>query len=145
MAKTTENYFSGIAKWARVFEPDDKYGNFTINVELDADSQKKFDASGIQVRPKVDAEDGKTYYRFRRSGDDGKPLVLDNQNEPFSNKIGNGSKVTVRVQSYDTKKHGVGHRLQAVRVDEWVQFDPKTAAERPVVLPDKMDDGSLPF
>lgn len=143
---TKQHYFSGKAKWAaRLITPDEKYKNYSVNVLLDKDSQKEFDASGIRVQAKIDKEDGKPYYRFRRDLDDGAPLVIDNQNEPFSNLIGNGSDVTIRVESYDTKSHGKGHRLMAVRVNDWVQFDPETAPERLPVLPDKLEDGTLPF
>lgn len=142
---TKQHYFTGTAKWSKVYNPDTEYQNYSINVELDKNSLKEFDASGIRVRPKEDKDDKKMYHRFRRSEVDGAPLVIDAQNEPFSQPIGNGSKVTVRVESYDTKRHGKGHRLMAVRVDEWVKFDPKNMAERAPVLPDKLDDGSLPF
>lgn len=142
---TKQHYFTGNAKWAKVYTPDSEYNNYSINVELDANSLKEFDASGIRVRPKADKEDGKMYYRFRRSAEDDLPLVVDKQGEKFSQPIGNGSKVTVRVESYDTKRHGKGHRLMAVRVDDWVKYDPKAMGERKVALPDRLDDGSLPF
>jgi hypothetical protein len=142
---TKQHYFTGIAKWAKVYTPDPEYQNYSINVELDEASLKEFDASGIRVRPKADKEDGKMYHRFRRTSEDDMPLVIDSQGEKFSSAIGNGSKVTVRVESYDTKRHGKGHRLMAVRVDDWVKFDPKNAGERKPVLPDKLEDGSLPF
>jgi len=142
---TKQHYFTGIAKWAKVYTPDTEYNNYSINVLLDEASRKGFDASGIRVRPKVDKEDGKEYYRFRRSSEDDLPLVVDSQGEKFTSAIGNGSKVTVRVESYDTKRHGKGHRLMAVRIDDWVKYNPKDAGERKVSLPDKLEDGSLPF
>lgn len=139
---TKQHYFTGKAKWAKVYKPDEKYNNYAINLEMDAPSKKEFDATGIRVQPKKDESDGKTYYRFRRSEEDGAPLVVDNQGEPFSKLIGNGSDVTVRVESYDSKKYGKGHRLMAVRINDWVEFD---AEKREVKLPDKLADGSLPF
>jgi hypothetical protein len=139
---TKQHYFTGKAKWAKVYKPDEKYNNFAINIELDDASKKEFDGTGIRVQPKKDESDGLTYYRFRRSEEDGPPLVVDNQGEPFSKLIGNGSNVTVRVESYDSKKYGKGHRLQAVRINDWVEFD---AEKREVKLPDKMVDGSIPF
>ena len=142
---TKQHYFTGIAKWAKVYTPDTEYNNFSINLKLDEASLKEFDASGIRVRPKADKEDGDMYYRFRRPAEDDLPLVVDQQGEKFTSAIGNGSKVTVRVESYDTKRHGKGHRLMAVRVDEWVKYNPKDAGDRKPALPDKLEDGSLPF
>lgn len=142
---TKQHYFTGKAKWAKVYNPDTEYNNYSINVELDGPSLKEFDASGIRVRPKEDKEDKKMYHRFRRTEEDGPPLVVDSENENFKNLIGNGSKVTVRVESYDTKRHGKGHRLMAVRIDELVKYDPKTTERKPPTLPDRLDDGSLPF
>lgn len=125
-------YLRGVAKWAKVDKPDDRFHNYTIDVELDEQSQNEFDKSRIRVKPKVDEEDGKTYYRFRRSSEYGPPAVVDEVNAPFKQRIGNGSIVTVAVEVYDTKTMGKGHRLMAVRVDKWVEFklDPEMIAKR---------------
>lgn len=117
-----QHYLRGICKWAKVYEPDDKYHTYSIQLSLDEESQKEFDQSKIRVRPQVDENDGREYYRFRRSEEFGPPIIVDDQGKPFSEKIGNGSKVTLRVESYDTKSMGKGHRLMAVRVDELKEF-----------------------
>jgi hypothetical protein len=52
------------------------------------------------------------------------PEVLDKDNQPFTKLIGNGSTVTCKVIIYDTIK-GKGHRLEAVRVDDWVEYVPE--------------------
>jgi hypothetical protein len=116
-------YLSGIAKWAKIFKPDDKYHNYSVNLALDADSQKRFDQSGLRLRPKKDEQDGITYVRFRRGEEDGPPIVVDSKGDKSTNLIGNGSKVTVRVEVYDTKTFGKGHRLMAVRVDDLIPYE----------------------
>ena len=125
-------YFRGIAKWAKVDKPDDRYHNYTIDVELDEESQNTFDQVGLRLKPRVDKEDGKTYIRFRRSSEYGPPAVVDDNESPFKKQIGNGSIVTVAVDVYKTKTMGMGHRLMAVRVDKWVEFklDPEMIAKR---------------
>lgn len=127
-----QHYLHGICKWAKVYEPDDKYQTYSIQVSLDDESQKEFDSSKIRVRPQVDENDGREYYRFRRSEEFGPPIVVDAEGKPFKEKIGNGSTVTLRVESYDTKSMGKGHRLMAVRVDEHKEFkvDPEYIAKR---------------
>jgi hypothetical protein len=139
---TRQHYFTGWAKWAKVYKPDEMFNNYEISISLDDASQKEFDATGIRVKSKKFDNDPLNYYRFRRSEEDGAPLVVDNQGEPFSKLIGNGSSVTVRVESYDSKKYGKGHRLMAVRINDWVEF---VAEKREVKLPDTMVDGSIPF
>lgn len=125
-------YFRGIAKWAKLDKPDDRYHNYSINVLLDEDSLNEFDRSGIRVKGKEDADDGEIYHRFRRASDFGPPAVVDDVGDPFKKVIGNGSTVTVAVEVYDTKKMGKGHRLMAVRVDKWVEYkvDPEVVAKR---------------
>jgi hypothetical protein len=127
-----QHYLHGVCKWAKVFEPDNKYNTYSIQVCLDDESQKEFDASKIRVRPQLDENDGREYYRFRRDEQFGPPIVVDDSGKPFTEKIGNGSEVTVRVESYDTKTMGKGHRLMAVRVDKHKEFkvDPEYIAKR---------------
>jgi hypothetical protein len=118
-------FLSGVSKWAKVYKPDDKYHNYSINVALDKDSQKSFDQAGLRLRPKKDDQDGIEYVRFRRGEPDGPPHVVDKNGEKLTNLIGNGSKVTIRVEVYDTKSYGKGHRLMAVRVDDLIVYERK--------------------
>lgn len=126
---TNQIYLSGIVKWAKVYKPDDKYHNYSVNLALDQDSQKEFDGSGLRLRPKKDDQDGIEYVRFRRGEEDGPPIVVDSQGEKLTALIGNGSKVTIRVEVYDTKSYGKGHRLMAVRVDDLIVFERKDTDE----------------
>lgn len=131
---TTEVYLSGKAKWAKVYKPDEKYRNWTINLYLDDDSLKKYKASGMSMAFKED-DDG-SFVTFRRP--EAKliknemvkftpPKVVNKDGEPISDNIGNGSDVTIKVIVYDTVK-GPGHRLEAVRIDKLVEYAGKKEA-----------------
>ncbi len=121
-------YFTGIAKWAKLFEPDRKYKNYAIDIYLDKESLKRFRDSGLQSTLKKD-DDGQ-FVTFRRATQKlikdelvkfGPPEVLGKDNKPINDFVGNGSKVTIKVLAYDTQK-GKGSRLEAVRVDDLVPF-----------------------
>ena len=125
---TTEVYLSGKSKWAKVYKPDEKYQNWTINLYLNEETLKKYEASGMSMAVKQD-EDGQ-YVTFRRpmaklikneTVKFNPPRVVDKDDEPFDKNIGNGSEVTIKVLVYDTIK-GPGHRLEAVRIDKWVEY-----------------------
>lgn len=127
-------YFTGIAMWAKVQKPDDKYGKYTLDLYLDPPSMDKFKESGLQL--KVREGDNGTYVRFSRAeekfikGDTvkmGKPevLLLDAQSgeyATFDGLIGNGSEVVCKVAVYNTEK-GMGHTLEAVAVDNLVEYN----------------------
>jgi hypothetical protein len=128
-------YFTGLVKWAKVRQPDDKYQNYTIDLFMDEDSWDIFNESELTLEPK-EVEEGEPngrYVRFRRPETKaiknklvqfGPPDVLDQDNLPLptNTMIGNGSKVTAKVLVYDSSK-GKGHRLEAVRVDELVEYE----------------------
>lgn len=132
-----EYYFSGIAKWAKVYKPDDVYHNWSIQLYPDQASAEQYTQSKMTVKYKEDA-DGK-YLTFRRpeakliNGQNVSfeaPKVVDADGNPFTQTIGNGSKVTVKVLVYDLKaRAGVGHRLEAVRIDELVEYKPAPKEE----------------
>ena len=126
-------YFSGIGYWAKVQEPVDNYDKakpkeYKIDVVLDDKSWHLFDESGCQLQPRVNDKDER-YVSFRCpvsaeiKGEKRtyKPTVLDNDNQPFDGLIGNGSGVTCKVDVYPTRM-GMGHRLDAVRVDNLVEY-----------------------
>jgi len=50
--------------------------------------------------------------------------------EPFTKLIGNGSRVTVKVAVFPAGKFR-GHRLESVRVDEHVPYEPNSDAQKP--------------
>lgn len=124
-------YLSGTTKWAKVRTPDEKYNNFQVPLYLDAKSTEAYDKLGLGLKKRED-EDG-SYYVFKRPlvkpiknelVEFGPPKVVDKDNQPFEGLIGNGSKITVKISVYDTMK-GPGHRLEAVRVDDLVEYNPE--------------------
>lgn len=140
MSKGTQTiYVSGEAKWSRVYahQMDKEYnadGVFHLSLAPDEASKIVLKQSGSRIEGKPD-EDGKLWYKFRRANKVefkpgevevlGPPEVLtmeDGNPVPFSKNIGNGSKVTLRLEVYPSRK-GVGTRLVKVCVDEHVPYE----------------------
>lgn len=132
---------SGLVKWAKVFKEnmDAKYGKYTLMFQPDKDSKALLKSSGSRVKAHED-EDGIWYKisrdhekTFEKSGETvtfGPPKVVAADNTtPFDQLIGNNSKVTLRVDVYDSQM-GKGTRLQAVRVDELVPYEKGSDGER---------------
>lgn len=129
MSVNMEHYLTGVCRWAKVFEPDTKYGPvYSIEVKLDDEDYERYRTAGCQGEL---SKDGLGYLRFRRPEKMmtrkgsvltfGKPLVIDDNGEPFEKSIGNGSRVQIKIATFDTEK-GVGTRLEAIRVLEHVEF-----------------------
>lgn len=125
--KGTTKYVNG--QYGGLFEADQKYGNFQIRLYPDTESWEKYKKSGLRLEPKND-EDG-DYLTFRRPEQKllnkelvnfGRPKVFFKEGiEPTKN-IGHGSTIEVNVAVYDTRE-GKGHRLEAVRVLELVEYN----------------------
>lgn len=128
MSNTEWHYLSGKSKWARVYKPDEEYDNTYVVVYLDDESWEKFDKLGLGLQPKTDDEG--RHVKFRRpmtkmikgeAVEFGLPKVVDKEGKETNVLIGNGSTVTVKICVFDTRK-GKGHRLEAVRIDELVEY-----------------------
>lgn len=129
-------YLSGDIKWAKLTKPDTMYvpeGVFSLCLFLDEESKKIYKESGLRLQIKED--EGREFIRLRRlnkkmiKGDiveQGRPHVLDQEGNDYHGNnvpiIGNGSQVTCKVSVYDTMK-GKGHTLEAVRIDELVEYE----------------------
>jgi hypothetical protein len=122
--------FQGPCRWAKVYVPDEKFGpKYSIEVKLDDTGVAKYKEAGCQGLP---SKDGEGYYTFRRTKTSltrkgkvieyGPPKVVDTDGNPFTALIGNGSVVTVKVETFPTEK-GTGTRLVALRVDEHVPYE----------------------
>lgn len=128
-------YFTGVAEWAKVQKPDEKYQVYTVDVYLDQQSLKLFKDSGLQLELRDDPKDATKgpFVKFRRPVTKkvreelikmGPPTVLleqDGEYIPFTDNIGNGSEVTVKVRVYDTMK-GKGHELDTIAVTSLVEY-----------------------
>ena len=126
-------YFRGIANWAKVHKPDTKFDVFTLDLHLDAESLALYKDSGLQLELRPHEKDG-LYIKLRRPTtkkikgelvEMGPPTVLIKRGEdfePFSDNIGNGSTVLVKVRVYDTQR-GKGHELETVAVESLVPYE----------------------
>ncbi len=139
----------GKAYWARVFEDNpDEYGEKTfykISLAPDDESVMKFNKSGMSLkyRELTSEEPDVMGYTFRRDVEGktfkdkktgkektlggGAPRVVDADGKKWDENIliGNGSVVEVLVSTYQTKTKPVktGHRLEAVKVLDLVQYE----------------------
>lgn len=136
---TQTYYFTGKCKWAKLATPDEFRGQtkYKINLYLDKKGLRELNESGVRLEVREDT-DGK-YVGFSRPESKtmkdelvelGPPWVLeekDGEEVDFANpeRIGNGSTVTCKVSVYDTRM-GKGHTLEAVRVDNLVEYTGET-------------------
>lgn len=151
MARTEFHYFQGKAAWAKLHTPDVEYKTWNVKVYLTPDSYNKFmelrekrgEVEGILNECKQE-EDGYSVV-FRRPTEktwDGvvkiltPPIVVDKDGQPWTQPIGNGSDITVKVERYTYNKpfkkgRGSAIRLVGVKVDNLVPYQRKefTAAE----------------
>jgi len=129
----TKTYFwDGTVNWAKVYENqiDPKYKRWSVDFYPDKDTWPSVEESEVQCAVR-ESESGKFIKLGRRQSmlikgeavTFGPPAVFDDQGEPVTALIGNGSHVTVKVDVYDSAK-GKGHRLQAVRVNKLVEYIP---------------------
>jgi len=126
-------YLQGKILWANsVFNKDTKFdedGVWKATVALDDPSLDVLSNSGLRLQVK-ETEDGNVV-NFRRkcvSVFKGERVtmdpidVVDADGNKLTGGIGNGSDVTVKVEVY-TSKFGMGHRLEAVRVDTLIPYE----------------------
>lgn len=134
---TTTHYFTGTCKWAKVYVPDDRFPppRYRVPLCLDADSRGRYNALGLQMRPKIDSE-GDELITFTRpvsrtfAGQErhfGPPKVIDSSGSLVRDQlIGNGSNVTLEVTVYDyvfNGRSGKGHRLETVKINNLVEYE----------------------
>lgn len=124
----------GSCKWAKV-QPDQldlNYDGETKSWRLDLfmteGSWEIFNKIGTSLKVREDKESGEKYVTFRRQEksiindevkDNGPPYVVLEDGLPLETKIGNGSKVCIEIEVYDSMK-GKGHRLVGVVVHDLV-------------------------
>lgn len=144
---------TGEAHWAKVFEHNkDKHeafhgpdGAYTVDMLLDKEELDKLTQAGSRLKPKI-TEEG-VVIKFKRkhthpagiSELGGPPRVVDSEGNPWEGGlIGNGSKVQIIVEVYDTKM-GKGTRLEALKVVDLVEPPQRDEAEGQEAKP------ALPF
>lgn len=138
--------FTGPCKYARVwegqidrkYETPEKGGKWGIIVNLAPEDVKLWNSLGTRGKPQRLADPEKnrdvgdlqlTRFEFNKFGPLGAPKVIGVEE---GTSIGNGSIVTVRVEVYPFTYNGVpgrGARLDTVKVNELVPYEPTPKAE----------------
>lgn len=140
---------TGIAMYPKLFENNrdmhegfhGAYGGaYTIDVLLEKAELDKLTKSGSKLKPRITDEG--ISIKFKRKhihpveALGGPPKVADKDNEPWDTSvyIGNGSKVEVWFEVYDTKM-GKGTRLEGVKVLELEEYETEEGGETKTKLP----------
>lgn len=135
---TVFHTFTGKVNWAQVFRPN-KFNNYSIDFYPESpEVRRQIKALGIKSAIKEDNE-GNLFYTFRRPHEKmmrgelvtlGPPKIVSNQDEPFTETIGNGSVVEITLAVYDWSdaKHGSGKgtRIEKVKVISHVKYQKPT-------------------
>jgi hypothetical protein len=110
---------------------DTKYGDkYTICVYLSEAAIRRLNELGYKGALNED-EDG-IWTKFSRKkiqqfGSDtielGPPEIVGDDDQPFSEPIGNGSLVEVSIDAFDTKNYGLGTRLRKVKIIDHVPYE----------------------
>lgn len=131
-------YLKGKAKWAhRLFQPDLEFNKWSTVLYPDKESLEKIrDLQAEGVKNVLKKDDDGYYTTFSRPTQKlmkGKvvaftpPVVTDKDGQPFTDPIGNGSDITIKLEVYQHGTPGGGKakaaRLMAVRVDNHVPFE----------------------
>lgn len=138
---STYHFFQGRANWAHVKRPN-KFDNYSIDLIVDKDTKKAIKGTGLKGNAKDTLDTDEPYFTFRRKSTLRKktgeivemsaPKVTLADGTEFDGLIGNGSKVTVKIEVYDFDagkgpdgtpyNAGKGSRLEAIRIDELVEY-----------------------
>lgn len=128
VTKTTFVTITGPARWARLYESnkDTKYGDAS-NVEIQLDSKALETLKNVGWRGKIKEDN---WAKFSRKHEQiyadgprkmGCPMVLSSSRKPFSEMIGNGSILSLKLEVYPSK-FGIGSRIEEVTVLEHVPY-----------------------
>jgi hypothetical protein len=137
------HYFTGECKWARVQTPDEKYKKYSIDVKLDEKAMYEYGNLKLKGKPREGFVTFSSYPDKKNGGPAKKPEVVDAEGNPCDALIGNGSNVTVKVETYSYNNEygkGNGSRLVAVKVNELKEY----VKEAAVVPQDSSETKSPP-
>lgn len=137
---TKEIYMTGKIKWAKgLKDMDEKFKSYSAAFYPTDKSMNEYKQLGLKTKFRMDDEgesfsvrrpDSKIFKdELKKFGPpevfvekDGETIPVD----PYT--VGNGSDVTVKLSVYDTG-YGKGSRLEAVRVDNLIEFIPNGQGE----------------
>lgn len=123
--KTTYTYLDGTALFSHLNKPNE-WGNYTLKLTMDDENYTKYS----ELKLGLETHEGNAVF-FRRPHSKiikgelvefGPPEVVDIDGKPFNKMIGTGSKVAIKISSYDTIK-GPGHTLLGVQVVDLVPVE----------------------
>lgn len=120
----------GIAHWAHVQKPDDRFppAKFSITLHVDDDTAKELREAGLRVKKEGDVNVFKVKRNvLKQNGEEaGKPNIVDSATEPFNELIGNGSQVVVQIRPYEYNNSygsGMSADLVGVQVIDLVPYE----------------------
>lgn len=125
--------FLGKCKWAKVYDynMDKKYGDkYTICIYLSDAAIRRLKELGYKGSLNEDKDGVWTKFSRKKvqqfgseTSDMGPPEIVGDEDQPFSEPIGNGSLVEVTIDAYNTKSYGLGTRLRKVKIIEHVPYE----------------------
>ena len=136
----------GVAYWASVTTPNTTYTPvYTVNLVVTDEVANDFRSRGFTVK---DMEEGPALLIKRKvNGPNGMirpaPKLLDQNKQPLSVSVGNGSKVKVQYKEWESTWNGTlykGLDFQAMQVIDLVEYASPDGAEFEVI--DGEDNGS---
>lgn len=124
----------GKAMWAKVLGApvwgyEETFKEWTIDVEIDEETQEKLKAEGLgdRIKTKGDVEFVRfSRKEFKQDGTPNKPIrIVDNQGNPWDEKkkIGNGSIVNVNFAINEYKKNKFSLNILALQVWDHVPYN----------------------
>ena len=136
----------GVAYWASVTTPNTTYTPvYTVNLVVSDEVANDFRSRGFTVK---DMEEGPALLIKRKvNGPNGMvrpaPKLLDQNKQPLSVSVGNGSKVKVQYKEWESTWNGTVYKgldFQAMQVLELVEYASPDGAEFDVVDNDDGDE-----
>ena len=122
----------GTVMWAKVHKPDEKYGNYTLDFYPDDPDEFSSLLKDLNLGLKKHTGEDGPFWRLRRPTEAkikdeiihfSKPKVVQADGVTDEERlVGNGSHVTVKVETYKGAK-GNGHRLEGLRVNSLVEYE----------------------
>ena len=125
----------GVAYWASVTTPNTTYTPvYTVNLVVDEEVANDFRSRGFTVK---DMEEGPAILIKRKvDGPNGMvrpaPKLLDKNKQPLNTSVGNGSKVKVQYEEWESTWNGTQYKgldFQAMQVIDLVEYASPDGAE----------------
>jgi hypothetical protein len=128
-------YITGKCKWAKVITPEantlkNNKMQYSIILVVDEKTREEFTAKGVKGKSKAPDKDGDWNLSFATNaefpnGDPSPLIVVDKNNKPVTELVGNGSEVKVAYNEFEYTQSGGGVTLllKGVQVLDLVKFE----------------------